>query len=100
MPRFRSRCSFAHGGDALVAILAVLKAGRFYVVLDPHYPTDRLRYMLADSGAAAMVCDAMHHEAGARAVRRCDRADLRLRHRRRAAIRSSLPCGRDRTASR
>ena len=53
---------FAHGGDALVAMLAVLKAGRFYVVLDPHYPTDRLRYMLADSGAAAMVCDAMHDE--------------------------------------
>ena len=53
---------FAHGGEALVAILAVLKAGRFYVVLDPDYPTDRLRYMLADSGAVAMVCDAMHRE--------------------------------------
>jgi amino acid adenylation domain-containing protein len=53
---------FAHGGEALVAILAVLKAGRFYVVLDPAYPIDRLRYMLVDSGAAAIVCDATHHE--------------------------------------
>ena len=53
---------FAHGGEALVAILAMLKAGRVYVVLDPHYPTDRLQYMLADSGAAAIVCDATHRE--------------------------------------
>jgi len=52
---------FAHGGEALVAILAVLKAGMFYVVLDPDYPADRLRYMLADSGATTMVCDAAHH---------------------------------------
>jgi amino acid adenylation domain-containing protein len=55
---------FAHGGEALVAILAVLKAGRFYVVLDPDYPPDRLRYMLADSGARTIVCDAMHDEQG------------------------------------
>ena len=53
---------FAHGGEALVAILAVLKAGKFYVVLDPGYPADRLRYMLADSGAASMLCDAPHAE--------------------------------------
>ena len=52
---------FAHGGEALVALLATLKAGRFYVVLDPDYPTERLRYMLAHSGAAAMVCDEKHH---------------------------------------
>ena len=53
---------FAHGGEALVAILATLKANRFYVVLDPAYPADRLRYMLAHSGAAAVVCDTLHHE--------------------------------------
>jgi len=51
---------FAHGGEALVAILAVLKTGKFYVVLDPDYPADRLHYMLADSGATTMVCDAGH----------------------------------------
>ncbi len=48
---------FDHGGDALAAILAVLKAGKIYVVLDPAYPRERLEYMLADSGAALMVAD-------------------------------------------
>jgi len=49
---------FEHGGEALAAIMAVLKAGKFYVVLDPGYPPDRLKYMLADSGATLMVAGA------------------------------------------
>ena len=49
---------FEHDGDALAAILAVLKAGKFYVVLDPGYPPDRLRFMLDDSGAKLIVADA------------------------------------------
>lgn len=48
---------FEHGANALVAMLAVLKAGKFYVVLDPTYPADRLAYMLADSGAGVVVMD-------------------------------------------
>ncbi len=48
---------FDHGGDALAAIMGVLKAGKFYVVLDPGYPRDRLTYMLEDSGARLMVAD-------------------------------------------
>ena len=51
-----------HGGEALAAILAVLKAGKSYVVLDPGNPPDRLKYMLEDSGARLMVADAHHHE--------------------------------------
>ena len=51
---------FDHGGDILAAILAVLKAGRFYVVLDPAYPPDRLKYILEDSGATVMVAGANH----------------------------------------
>lgn len=39
------------GADLVVALLAVLKAGGCYVPLDPRYPADRLRFMLADSGA-------------------------------------------------
>ena len=35
----------------------MLKAGKFYVVLDPTYPADRLAYMLADSGAGVVVMD-------------------------------------------
>ena len=48
---------FEHGGEALAAIMAVLKAGKFYVVLDAGYPPDRLKYMLEDSGARLMVAD-------------------------------------------
>ncbi len=41
--------------DAIVAFLAVLKAGGVYVPLDPAYPPERLDYMLADSGARVLV---------------------------------------------
>ncbi|HEX7239442.1 MAG TPA: amino acid adenylation domain-containing protein, partial [Longimicrobiaceae bacterium] len=34
----------------VVGILGILRAGGVYVPLDPDYPTDRLAYMLADSG--------------------------------------------------
>lgn len=39
----------------VIAVLAVLKAGGAYVPLDPDYPEERLRYMLADSGARLLV---------------------------------------------
>jgi amino acid adenylation domain-containing protein len=52
---------FAHGGEALAAIMAVLKAGKFYVVLDAANPADRLKYMLNDFGAKLMVADADSH---------------------------------------
>jgi len=41
--------------DLVVAVLAVLEAGAAYVPLDPAYPPERLRLMLADSGAAVVV---------------------------------------------
>jgi amino acid adenylation domain-containing protein/non-ribosomal peptide synthase protein (TIGR01720 family) len=41
--------------ETVVAILAVLKAGAAWLPLDPAYPADRLRYMLADSGARLVV---------------------------------------------
>ena len=46
----------AERGLALIAgILAVLKAGGAYLPLDPDVPADRLRYQLADAGAALML---------------------------------------------
>ena len=48
---------FDHGAAVLVAIMAVLKAGKFYVALDASYPRDRLKYMLQDSGAKLIVTD-------------------------------------------
>jgi amino acid adenylation domain-containing protein len=42
----------------VVAALAILKAGAAYVAIDPRYPDERVRWMLEDSGAAALVTDA------------------------------------------
>ncbi|HLX07839.1 MAG TPA: amino acid adenylation domain-containing protein, partial [Thermoanaerobaculia bacterium] len=39
----------------IVALLACVKAGAAYVPLDPAYPAERLAWLLADSGAAAVV---------------------------------------------
>jgi amino acid adenylation domain-containing protein len=43
------------GADAVVALLAVLRAGGVYVPLDPAYPAERLAFMLADSGARLVL---------------------------------------------
>src|SRR5207248_963990 len=41
----------------VVATLGIVKAGCAYVAIDPTYPQDRVRWMLEDSGAAAVVTD-------------------------------------------
>ncbi|HZN08580.1 MAG TPA: condensation domain-containing protein, partial [Pyrinomonadaceae bacterium] len=41
--------------DLVVALLGVLEAGAVYLPLDPAYPVERLRYMLADSGAKVIL---------------------------------------------
>ncbi|MEU9464324.1 amino acid adenylation domain-containing protein [Streptomyces sp. NPDC048312] len=41
--------------DAVVAILAVLKAGAGYVPIDPSYPAERIHHVLRDSGARLAV---------------------------------------------
>jgi amino acid adenylation domain-containing protein len=41
--------------DLIVALLGVLKAGGFYVPLDPEYPTERLAFMTADSGIRCLL---------------------------------------------
>jgi amino acid adenylation domain-containing protein len=43
--------------EALVAIVAILRAGGIYVPLDPHYPAERLAMMLEDA-APRLVLDA------------------------------------------
>jgi amino acid adenylation domain-containing protein len=41
--------------DMIVSILGVLKAGGAYLPIDPEYPSDRISYMLKDSGASVLI---------------------------------------------
>ncbi|HEU0079980.1 MAG TPA: amino acid adenylation domain-containing protein, partial [Longimicrobiaceae bacterium] len=44
--------------EMVVGVLGILKAGAAYVPLDPGYPRERLRLLLEDCGAAALVTQA------------------------------------------
>jgi len=41
--------------EMIVGVLAVLKAGAAYLPLDPRYPLERLRYMLADANVRGVL---------------------------------------------
>ncbi|WP_035642931.1 non-ribosomal peptide synthetase, partial [Bradyrhizobium sp. ORS 375] len=45
------------GINAIVSLLAVLKAGAAYLPLDPVYPSQRLREILADAEPVLLLCD-------------------------------------------
>src|SRR5215471_12213633 len=57
-PEVRVGLCLERSVDLIVGMLAVLKAGGAYVPLDPAYPHERLRFMLEDSLAAALVSQA------------------------------------------
>lgn len=44
-----------HSIEAVVTILAVMKAGGTYLPIDPAYPEERIRYMLEDSRAKLVI---------------------------------------------
>ncbi|GCD98573.1 hybrid non-ribosomal peptide synthetase/type I polyketide synthase [Embleya hyalina] len=54
-PGDRVAINLDRGVELFTAMWAVLKSGGAYVPLDPAYPSDRLEYMLADSGATVVV---------------------------------------------
>ncbi|HEV8491405.1 MAG TPA: amino acid adenylation domain-containing protein, partial [Candidatus Angelobacter sp.] len=43
------------GMEMVIALLGILKAGGAYVALDPHYPAERLKFMVEDSSIAVLV---------------------------------------------
>ena len=67
--------------DAVVAIFGVLKAGKFYLAVDPSYPRDRISHMVEDSGAGLIVINGRTSDlaydvaAGARSVLNIDAID-------------------------
>lgn len=46
-----------HSLDMIIAILGILKAGGAYLPIDPSYPENRIKFMLADCGAALFLHD-------------------------------------------
>jgi amino acid adenylation domain-containing protein len=51
---------FDQGVSVVVAMLAVLKSGGAYLPLDPGEPAERLRSIVADSGASIALCQASY----------------------------------------
>ena len=51
---------FEQGGPVIVAVLAVLKAGKTYVPLDPGYPPARLAELLEDAQAGLILTNGRH----------------------------------------
>ena len=48
--------------DSVVSLLAILKAGKTYLPLDPKFPKDRLAFMLADSEVSFLLTDSPPRE--------------------------------------
>ncbi|HVO75111.1 MAG TPA: AMP-binding protein, partial [Ignavibacteriaceae bacterium] len=41
--------------EQIVAIIDVMKTGAAYIPIDPTYPTERIRYIISDSGMTLLV---------------------------------------------
>jgi non-ribosomal peptide synthetase component F len=48
---------FGKGIDSVAALLGVLKAGKFFVAIDPSFPLSRIMYMLRDTETRLIVTD-------------------------------------------
>jgi amino acid adenylation domain-containing protein len=57
-PEARVGLCCARGPAAVVALLAVWQSGGAYLPLDPEAPPERLRFLLADAGAALVLTEA------------------------------------------
>ena len=61
-----------HGVDVLAAIFGVLKAGKFYVALDPASPLARIDYIINDAEVRLLLTNGVNRES----VRRLNRGDV------------------------
>ncbi|MGH7770390.1 MAG: non-ribosomal peptide synthetase, partial [Candidatus Binatia bacterium] len=50
---------FEHGIDVILAIFGILKAGKFYVAINPTFPPERISAIMEDSGARLIVTNAL-----------------------------------------
>jgi len=73
-----------HEASLIAAILGILKAGKFYVSLDPAFPHARMTYMLADSEAKLLLTNQQHRSQAQQLAQRgqdildCDDIDPRI----------------------
>ena len=51
---------FEHGIDVIIAILGVLKAGKFYVAIDRSFPEARVDFILNDSQAKLLITNRLN----------------------------------------
>ncbi|WP_173055489.1 non-ribosomal peptide synthetase [Phytohabitans houttuyneae] len=86
------------GVDMVVAMLAVWQAGAAYLPLDPDYPTDRLTYTLADSGASVLLRHAHVFDSDTVATVTLDDPQVRARIASRPATLLDMPSSGDRLA--
>jgi amino acid adenylation domain-containing protein len=54
-PEVRVGLCMERGLEMVIGLLGILKAGGAYVALDPHYPPERLKFMVEDSAIAVLV---------------------------------------------
>lgn len=47
--------SLQHSPETVTSVLAVLKAGGAYLPIDPEYPAERIRYLIADSKLTCLI---------------------------------------------
>ncbi|MFE1591216.1 amino acid adenylation domain-containing protein [Nocardia sp. NPDC058705] len=53
-------CAIPRSYESILTLWAIAKAGGVYLPVDPNYPEDRVRHMLADSGATVGLTVAAH----------------------------------------
>jgi amino acid adenylation domain-containing protein len=62
------------GAPVVVAMLAIFRLGAVYVPVDPAYPSERIAFVLADSGCALVL----HDEAGEARLGTCETPRLQM----------------------